>query len=439
MNEAGGDLLFMHERNREVTGEHLIGVQEAATYLGIHRATLFRALSSGVIVADYRTPRGQARFRQETINAFKEQLQAQATGYNHADVSVRVLARLARLSSGTSPSTNPIRVIKEVIRSFCPPVGLFDMVVLAIRVPDKHDPFALRVLAEQGFPKQLKAAYACLRPCEEFPVNRAMSTGAPAICDDIRSHPFPHTSALRAMTQNGIISYAAFPIATGSGRTRAVIGTLVVCGRAPYKFSRRDELFLGAVADALSACITNSALRATIIQTDDANALDSETALTVASDLLEAAYDHAWSLRVGTQSVSGIKLLCDLFERRSYALATLVDGFPLEACGANSATGEAHGDGQESEKQVQYLSNLRSLVVRTRSGHGVKWEQWSEATAVALPVPLPSGAPGAVGAVWPGRRVEVVAEEILLSTLASACAVVSQYTMMESDYAQKRA
>ena len=77
--------------------------------------------------------------------------------------------------------------------------------------------------------------------------------------------------------------------------------------------------------------------------------------------------------------------------------------------------------------------------MRTRSGHGVKWEQWSEATAVALPVPLPSGAPGAVGAVWPGRRVEVVAEEILLSTLASACAVVSQYTMMESDYTQKRA
>lgn len=263
-----------------------------------------------------------------------------------------------------------------------------------------------------------------------------MSTGAPVICDDIRTRPYPHASALRAMTQNGVVSYAAFPIATGSGRTRAVIGTLVVCGRSPHKFSRRDELFLRGVADALSACITNSALRETIIQTDDANALDSETALTVASDLLETAYDHVRRARIGAPPAPGIGLLCDLFARRSYALATWVDGFLPEPYGIQ---GETYGDDEEGAKLAQYRSNLKSLVVRTRQGHGLTREQWSEATAVALPAPLPSGALGAVGAVWRGRRADVVAEEILLSTLASACAVVSQYTMMESDYSRKRA
>lgn len=429
----------MYERDRDVAGEHWMGVQEAATYLGIHRATLFRAINSGMIIADYTTPKGRARFRQETVDVFKEKLKAQATGHLHEDVPVRVLAQLAHLCSGTSPSTNPVAVIKEVVQSLCPPVGPFDMVVVAMRVPDEHDPFALRTLAEQGFPKQLKAAYACLRPCEEFPVTTAMSAGAPVICDDIRSHPFPHASALRVMTQNGIVSYAAFPIATGSGRARAVIGTLVVCGRSPHKFSRRDELFLRGVADALSACITNSALRETIIQTDDANALDSETALTVASDLLETAYDHVRRARIGSQPAPGIGLLCDLFARRSYALATWVDGFLPEPYGIHGETSETRDDDEEDAKLAQYRSNLKSLVVRTRLGHGLTREQWSEATAVALPVPLPSGAPGAVGAVWRGRRVDVVAEEILLSTLASACTVVSQYTMMERDYSRKRA
>jgi len=43
-------------------------------------------------------------------------------------------------------------------------------------------------------------------------------------------------------------------------------------------------------------------------------------------------------------------------------------------------------------------------------------------------VPLPCGESGAVGAVWPGVRMEVEAERVVLSTLASACSLVSQYT-----------
>ena len=432
----------MYERDREVTGEHWMGVQEAATYLGIHRATLFRAVSSGMIAADYTTPKGRVRFRQETVDAFKEKLKEQAaTSHQHVDVPVLGLARLANLCSGSSPSTNPIVVIREVTQFLCPPVGLFDMVVVAIRVPNATDPFALRVLAEHGFPERLKATYECLRPCEDFPVTVAMRTGVPAICDDIRSHPFPHATAQRAMMLNGIGSYAAFPIASGSGQMRTIIGTLVVCGRAPHTFERREEVFLSGLADALSACITNSALRASLIQTDDVNALDSDTALTIASSLLETAYDQASRARIGAgigagigaEPSRGIESLCDMFAEQSHALAAWVDGFPPSACG------DSRGAGQESEKLRQYRKNLESLVVRTRDAPRLNREQWrSEVTAVALPVPLLSGGRGAVGAVWPGRRVDVAAEGILLSTLASACTVVSQYSMMEGDSSRKR-
>ena len=42
----------MYEQVRDAADERWYGVQEAAKYLGIHRATLFRALRSGLITAD---------------------------------------------------------------------------------------------------------------------------------------------------------------------------------------------------------------------------------------------------------------------------------------------------------------------------------------------------------------------------------------------------
>ena len=414
----------MYERDRDVTDDYWMGTQEAATYLGIHRATLFRAVRCGTLVADYNTPKGRARFRQATIDAFKETLKAQAaTSLRRVDTPIRILAKLAELSSGSSAATNPKAAIEEVIGFLCPPVGAFDMVAVAIRVPDPNDKFAVTMLAEQDFPERLKVADQYLRPCEDFPVTIAMKTGAPVICNDLGTNPFPSATPMRVMEQNGIVSYAAFPIATGAGAARSVIGVLVVCGRQPYKFSRRDELFLGGVADALSACITNSALRASIRQPDDGAMLDPAAALAIASSLLETAYAHVRRSRSTTMASPGIPLLCNLFAQQSRALATWVDGFPHQV-----DDGVCDGD--------QYRDDLKALVARTRAAQGLKRHIWrSDAdnagdagavTAIALPVPLLSGARGAVGAVWPGRRVDIVAEEILLSTLASACSVVSQ-------------
>ena len=421
-----GEQASMYERDRDVTDDYWMGVQDAATYLGIHRATLFRAVRCGMLVANYNTPKGRARFRQRTIDAFKETLKAQAAAsHRRADTPIHVLAKLAELCSGLSAATNPKATIEEVIGFLCPPVGVFDMVAVAIRVPDLNDDFAVTMLAEQDFPERLKAAYQYLRPCEDFPATKAMKTGAPVICDDLGASPFPSATPMRVMEQNGVVSYAAFPIATGAGEARAVIGVLVVCGRQPYKFSKRDELFLGGVADALSACIMNSALRASIRQPDNDVTLDPGVALTIASNLLDTAYAHARRSRVAATEPPGIPLLCELFTQQSRALATWVDGFPHQM-------GDATCGGQGSAMIGQYRADLKALVAQTRAAQGLKRALWrgaesnvSRVTAVALPVPLPSGACGAVGAVWPGRRIDIVAEEILLSTLASACTVVS--------------
>ena len=417
----------MYERDRDVAKdgveEHWLGVQEAATYLGIHRATLFRAISSGMIVADYKTPMGRARFRQQTVDAFREKLKAEAaTSHKHVDAPLRVLAKLANLCSGSSPSTNPVAAIAEVTQSLCAPAGAFDVAAVAIRVPDENDPFALRILAAHGLTERLKAAYQCLRPCEEFPVTIAMRTGVPVICSDMGAYPFPHTTASRALTLNGIVSYAAYPIATGIGVSREVIGVLVVCGHAPHKFSRREELFLGGVADALSACITSSALRANIIQTNTVYLLTPDLALNTASQLLETAFEQARRRDTSPSGVDGIVSLCHMFSERSYALATWVEGFPPRARGHTNS-----GEEEDDALLRHYLNNLQSLVWQTRGANGLRREQWqSRVTAVALSLSLPAGDRVAVGAVWPGVRAEVKAEQILLSTLASACSLVSK-------------
>lgn len=413
----------MYEQGKDGLIDHLMGVQEAASYLGMHRATLFRALGNGLISADYTTPKGRARFRRETVEDFREKLKAQAaTSQDHLFMPVRVMARLASLCTGSSqPDGDPVAIINEAVHLLGAPEGAYDMVFVAVHVASETDPYALKVLAQFGVPERLKASYQCLRPYEDFPVTNVLRAGSPDTCNDIREHPFPNATASRVIAQSGIESYAVFPIATGAGVARKTYGVLSVCNRAPHKFSRQEQVFLGGVADALSVCLTHGSLRASMLQSNCEVSLTPEKALNIASLLLETAFSQARSPDALRLSGLPIESLCDLFVERSNALATWVVGFPPQAYG------NASGTVREDAVLRQYRSNLESLVLRTRTADGLKREQWqSKVTAVALPVPLPSGQRGAVGAVWPGVRAEVSAEEILLSTLASACSLVTQ-------------
>src|SRR5689334_15738949 len=118
----------MYESDKDAADEHWYGVQEAASYLGIHRATLFRALRSGLIIADRTTPRGRARFRLATLMAFRDQLRHQAaTSQEHAYASVAVLAKLAGLGRSSAPAERSIAVMEETVRLLCSSNGSYDM------------------------------------------------------------------------------------------------------------------------------------------------------------------------------------------------------------------------------------------------------------------------------------------------------------------------
>lgn len=412
----------MDEQDKDVADERWYGVQEAASHLGIHRATLFRALRNGLIVADRTTPKGRARFRLATLKTFHESLQHQAaTSQDHIYGPVRVLARLASLARSDAPADDSVEAIEETMQLICPPGGSFDMACVALRTHCETDSYAINMLAEFGVPERLKATYQYLRPYEDFPVTEVLRTGVPDFCDDIARHSFPHATAMRVLAQYGITSYAVLPLTAGAGASKKTFGALVICGRRSHKFSPQEVIFLGGVADALSACISHGSLQASLIHTSDLSVLAPETALKVASLLLETAFSQTQCPDSRALPSSSVAALCDLFAERSHALATVVYGFSPQVCGN---TPDPYREDDESR---QYRSNLQSLVLRTSMADGMKREQWqSKVTAVALPVPLHCGQRGAVGAVWRGMRMEVVAEEVLLATLASACSVVSE-------------
>jgi GAF domain-containing protein len=415
----------MYESDKDAADEHWYGVQEAASYLGIHRATLFRALRSGLIIADRTTPKGRARFRLATLMAFRDQLRHQAaTSQEHAYAPVAVLAKLAGLGRSPDPVEHSIAVMEEAVRLLCSSGGNYDMALVALRVPCEADPYALKTLAQCGLPESLKASYTYLRPDVPFPVNVVSRSGKAEICEDIIAQMPLHMTAQRVLMQSNIASYAVYPIVSGSDDGRAILGVLAVCGNAPHKYSEQEKTFLAGVADALSTCITQGSLLTGLDLYNDSNRLTPETTLGIVSHLLETAYARTRCPDAARSPLLPVEALCNLVVEQSHALTTWAYGFPPQDCGSTVVLT------LEDDMLRQYRSNLQSLVQRTRTADCLKREQWqNKVTAIAFPVPLRCGESGAVGAVWPGVRAEVEAERVVLSTLASACSLVSQYTL----------
>ena len=422
----------MYEQDKDVSDDQLLGIQEAAIYLGMHRATLLRAVNTGIITPDSITPKGRSRFRLETLQTFQHMLRRRAaTSREHIYGPVKIIANLASLlTDATGTYDKPQAVVLDTLHQLCIPQGNFDMACVVVRVPSETDSYAIKILEEVGVPASLIAAYTHLRPLEVFPVTVALQTGELQKCDGSEGHAFPNSTVARVLAQHNIVSYAAVPLITVENGARETIGALVVCGRAPHTFTRQERVFLGGVADALSACIMHGSLDPLLLRKQgdplllrkrNVPLLTPAMALDTVSRLQETAFSR---LRDPAAELP-IESLCDLLVDRSNALVALVDGFPSQDCGNTSALSQTQND----KILCHYRDNLQTLVQRTRTADELKREQWeSRVTAVALPVALPSGRHGAVGAVWPGVREELTSEKAVLTALASACSMVAQYT-----------
>lgn len=228
--------------------ERLYGTQEAAMLLGLHRSTLNVAVRRHLLVPDERTPGGHLRFRQATLEAFRERLAAwPATGGGAATAPVHLLADLCgQLARDVALETFAERVVAGVPRAL---PGI-EMCFVARVVAESEDRLAPHIIARSQLPDDVWALFEQLKTTFRFAVTTVLRTLSPEYCQDTSAMPL-HTGTLELRRIWALGSYAALPV-IASGHPA---GALMCAGPAPRHFTEHDQALLGAVADLLAVAL----------------------------------------------------------------------------------------------------------------------------------------------------------------------------------------
>ena len=231
--------------------ERLYGTQRAAKLLGLHRSTINVAVRKRLLIPDERTPGGHLRFRDATLEAFRERLAGcPATGGGAETSPLRLLADVcALLARNESPAALAGRVVVGVPRAL-PGVT---MCTVARVVAEPDDRLAPRVIAQSRLPDEVLTRFEQLKTTFKFAITTVLRTLSPEYCDDTAVASL-HTGTLELQRILPLGSYAALPVVAGE---RAV-GALFCSGPAPRHFTEHDQALLGAVADLLSVALTRS-------------------------------------------------------------------------------------------------------------------------------------------------------------------------------------
>lgn len=375
------------------------GAQEAARFLGVHRSTLHIAVRQGLIVPDQYTPGRHARFKRETLEAFRVRLADHAaTSDTGSQTAVHVLANLAGMLVRSSKADELASAAIAGIRRTMPQVG---MCCIAVLTDDTHDRDRTRLLAQYGFPDWAIDDYNSFRSTFRFAAAAAMRSLCPQICADIatedRSPGSEHL--LRLLRMN---AYAVVPILAGE----EPLGVVICLYARPHAFTEVERTFLSGIADELATALSNTAQLRQLTDT-----------LTMSRELMR----HALSLRAdtplaGTTSNATTpavsppeRALGDLFRRLSGAEEVCALGF-----GCDLPTRNPH---------------LLDIACQACAGEEVVQSQWSQNgvphTGLGASVPLATDVRAAVAAAWPGRRTLSDSDQSLLVTFAGAYVVAT--------------
>ncbi len=410
----------MPERAPDAPAEHLYRAQEAAGFLGIHRATLHLAVKRNLLVPDNLTPGGHARFRRETLEAFAQRL---------ARPSVTSGAHLLPELARTLPLPNGSQAFCQLafarIRQAVPALT---MCGVAVRSPTPADPQALAQVAQEGFPPQLGEMFAQLRPHLEFGVTTVLRTHLPEVCADTIKTRTLRLGTERLVRRGGMGAYAVLPMLLGD----EAHGVLVGASMKPHHFPAWEVSYLQSIADELAVALV---CHDQIVRM--------RTQLAATAELIQSALElragpaglPAIAQRDGAHSRSlepAMAQLCAQFIACSDATVADVlppSGFPAAADVGHADNG--HADvGQRrvtDDERVRRLRALLATVSHARTGDACQRTRWVDEdgpqTAVALSLPVARGERIAVGAIWRGERVEQAGDEALLVAFGGACAL----------------
>jgi hypothetical protein len=235
------------ERGRGACGQ-LHGAQAAASFLGIHRSTLHVAIRRGILVPDDRTPGGHARFRQDTLEAFRARLAASpATSAASVYEPLLLLAELAHLLADQAPLADIVGAVIAGVPRALP--GL-DFCAVAGVVPKPHDRLALHVLGPYTLPECVLEYFSRMKTTFKFAATTALRTQAPQICEDTSAETlFTGTAGICRLWPIG--AYAVMPIVARG----EPLGLLICDSIHARPFLDRDRTFLHGVVDLLAVAL----------------------------------------------------------------------------------------------------------------------------------------------------------------------------------------
>lgn len=372
-------------RPPEHDDQEWLGVVAASHLLGVHRSTVNAAVNQQQLVPDMFTPGGHARFKRGTLEAFRERQSERATA-TETVTRLRALSDLARLAQGTGTPEEVAREALRIIQRVQPNVDLCCMVR---HMPSEHNPWSVRLLAQEGFPEDVLEMYRRLAPNQESTTIAVLKSGKQEYCADTLGDNVRYGSVLFTR-QLDIRSYLVLPLLG----ERSPFGVLVLLSRKTHAFAAGDMLFLATAANQLTSALISAQRLA-----DVRKALRATHDMTVRAMLLpdgtpkEQARGTALAASVAIfQWASGADMVCTLgFEQNVTGDAPRLWELAARACERRSIEPSMWG-----------------------SGEGLR-------TGVAMYVPLPGDRHAAVAAAWKGERATLELDYILLTALASAC------------------
>ena len=385
----------MSDREQGAARNQLVGAQEAARFLGVHRSTLHAAVRQGSIVPDSYTPGGHMRFSLTTLEQFRERLVSfPATGDVTSAAPIRAFAAIAHHMVEPSGFERLCHTAIGGIRAALPGI---DMCALASRAADPADPSRLRVVAQEGFPSWVFDEFRRLRKTLRYATTTTLRSREADYCEDV-SQRMLHAGTQRLMRKLVLGSYAALPLVVGDES----LGVLVCASHRPRVFSEYDRAFLQGVVDELAGALAGASERSRLLSTVLAGKRLTSEALRV---------------RMARTSAKGP---APCAEARMVSVAAQQMGVLLrELTGAEEVC--ALGFGEDIATRNLHLL---ALSCEACAGDQPVTDQWNENgipyTGVAASAPVALGRRAGVAALWQGKRTDPVLDHGLLVTFAGA-------------------
>lgn len=367
----------------DAQAEKLVGANEAARFLGIHRSTLHQAVKNGVIAPDLTTQGGHFRFSRATLETFAVRI---------AREPVTTLSELLPELTTTLGAPDGRRAlclkVYERISHALPDLTVFAVLSLKLHARSLQD---LEVVASVGFPDWYLPELIGSIGREDYEIKHVLRTLRPRYFEDT-SKAADLRPSTRSLARRGALHALAFIPLTQDGVAR---GVLTVGSLHAHKFRTPDVAFLQNTADELAIALACH------------DYMDGARAQIVSSgELMREA------LRLRADSCSPAQLA----ER----IAPLVELF-CTATGAGAVYLTAPG------VELTPRDETRALMRRVSRREPTAMEHWgppnAQTTAIATLAPLNTRTNMVVAAEWTTEIMRQQEFEALLYVFAAASAI----------------